>query len=404
MNATEQIIFWADIIPKEWEKEVNECSKKNMVDAANALEWNLLKGLENNTKKSIMVINTLPVGSYPQYYSKPFIQRSLFMVSSQLNIAELGFCNIKLIRKISIANALYQETCKILKKNSKATTIYIYSASSVYLNVFRKIKRRFPNVKSCMIIADLPGMTNLSRKKSISLRLYEKFTLGKTWNDLTLLDCFVFLTKYMRDYLKIDRPYCVMEGIASDSPKANVVEKREKTILYTGTLHQKFGVLNLVKAFGQIENPNYRLVICGIGDSEKAIQEAAENDSRISFLGQLPRKEVLEWQKKATVLVNPRQNNEEFTKYSFPSKTMEYLSSGIPVVAYKLDGIPDEYDRYIQYVEDDSIESLQKKLTAVCELPIEERRKLGEAGRNFALTEKNSTVQVKKIVEMVDSL
>ena len=83
---------------------------------------------------------------------------------------------------------------------------------------------------------------------------------------------------------------------------------------------------------------------------------------------------------------------------------MEYLSSGIPVVAYKLDGIPDEYDRYIQYVEDDSIESLQKKLTAVCELPIEERRKLGEAGRNFAMTEKNSTVQVKKIVEMVDSL
>ena len=38
--------------------------------------------------------------------------------------------------------------------------------------------------------------------------------------------------------------------------------------------------------------------------------------------------------------VNPRQNNEEFTKYSFPSKTMEYLASGVPVVAYKLDGIP----------------------------------------------------------------
>lgn len=404
MNATEQIIFWADIIPKEWEKEVSACSKKNMVDAANALEWNLLKGLENNTKKSIIVINTLPVGSYPQYYSKPFIQRSLFMISSQLNIAELGFCNIKLIRKISIANALYRETCKILKKNSKATTIYIYSASSIYLNVFRKIKRRFPNVKSCMIIADLPGMTNLSRKKPISLRLYEKFTLGKTWNDLTLLDCFVFLTKYMRDYLKIDRPYCVMEGIASESPKANIGEKRKKTILYTGTLHQKFGVMNLVKAFGQIENPNYRLVICGIGDSEKAIQEAAEKDSRISFLGQLPRKEVLEWQSKATVLVNPRQNNEEFTKYSFPSKTMEYLSSGIPVVAYKLDGIPDEYDAYIQYVEDDSIESLKKKLIEVCELSDEERKNLGSAGRAFVLTEKNSTIQVKKIVELIDSL
>lgn len=86
--------------------------------------------------------------------------------------------------------------------------------------------------------------------------------------------------------------------------------------------------------------------------------------------------------------MNPRQNNEEFTKYSFPSKTMEYLSSGIPVVAYKLDGIPDEYDQYIQYVADDSIESLKKKLVEVCEMTREERQELGNIGRNFVLMKK----------------
>ena len=124
----------------------------------------------------------------------------------------------------------------------------------------------------------------------------------------------------------------------------------------------------------------------------------------ISFLGQLPRNEVIEWQKKATVLVNPRQNNEEFTKYSFPSKTMEYLSSGIPVVAYKLDGIPDEYDQYIQYVADDSIESLKKKLVEVCEMTREERQELGNIGRNFVLMKKNSTIQVRKIRTLVNEV
>lgn len=134
------------------------------------------------------------------------------------------------------------------------------------------------------------------------------------------------------------------------------------------------------------------------GSADKAVKD----DSRISFLGQLPRNEVIKWQKKATVLVNPRQNNEEFTKYSFPSKTMEYLSSGIPVVAYKLDGIPDEYDQYIQYVADDSIESLKKKLVEVCEMTREERQELGNIGRNFVLMKKNSTIQVRKIREMID--
>lgn len=173
-------------------------------------------------------------------------------------------------------------------------------------------------------------------------------------------------------------------------------------ILYAGTLHEKFGVMNLVKAFQLIDAPDYRLVICGIGDSADAIRKAAEKDSRISFLGQLPRAEVLEWQKRVTVLVNPRQNNEDFVKYSFPSKILEYLSSGTPVVAYKLDGIPAEYDRYIQYVEDDSIETLMNKLIGVCELAEEERKEMGRRGRLFVLSEKNRDVQTKKIIELIE--
>lgn len=83
---------------------------------------------------------------------------------------------------------------------------------------------------------------------------------------------------------------------------------------------------------------------------------------------------------------------------------MEYLSSGIPVVAYKLDGIPDEYDKYIQYVEDDSIEGLKRKLVEVCELPEEDRVRIGQKGRDFVLREKNSQVQTKKIIDLIDSI
>ena len=161
-------------------------------------------------------------------------------------------------------------------------------------------------------------------------------------------------------------------------------------IFYTGTLHEKFGVMNLVRAFRTIHSENYELVICGVGDSEEAIKAAAEEDSRIHFLGKLPRDQVLEWQSKATVLVNPRQNNEEFTKYSFPSKTMEYLSSGVPLVAYKLDGIPDEYDPFIHYVKDDSIECLADTLKSVCEMSDSDRAAIGQTGREFVLKEKNS--------------
>lgn len=404
MPSEKEYVFLSLMVPQELADEVKQNSSNNMADAANALEHNLMEGFTANLPTPPKVINALPIGSYPQYYKKAFIKRSIFHLCGRTDHENTGFCNIKFIRNYFIERSVYRSLREYCESKKGEVVLCIYSASAEFLSAAEKLKKKYPNVMVCDIIADLPGMTNLSSKKSALLQWFIDYKAKKSLRRLEAVDCFVLLTKQMADYLHISKPYCVVEGIASKSQSIERKENSKKTILYTGTLHQKFGVMNLVNAFNQIESPDYRLVICGIGDSEKAIREATEKDSRISFLGQLPRSEVLEWQKQATVLVNPRRNNEEFTKYSFPSKTMEYLSSGIPVVAYKLDGIPDEYDAYIQYVEDDSIESLKKKLIEVCELSDEERQNLGSAGRAFVLTEKNSTIQVKKIVMLIKSI
>ena len=158
--------------------------------------------------------------------------------------------------------------------------------------------------------------------------------------------------------------------------------------------------MRLVEAFSQISDPRMRLVICGIGDSEREIRLAAKQDSRIRFLGQLKREEVLRLQRQAAVLVNPRPGDEEFTKYSFPSKTMEYLASGVPVVAYPLEGIPEEYDSYIHYPADTSPEALARRICDVCNLPPEERFRMGREARRFVLEHKNARVQSKKILDL----
>lgn len=404
MSKEREYIFLSLMVPQKMADEVRQNSSNNMADAANALEHNLMEGFTANLPTPPKVINVLPIGSYPQYYKKAFIKKSTFQLCGRSDHENIGFCNIKFIRNYFIERSVYRSLREYCDSKNGDVVLCVYSASAEFLSAAEKLKKRYSNVIVCDIIADLPGMTNLSSKKSALLQWFIDYKAKKSLKRIENVECFVLLTKQMADYLHISKPYCVVEGIASKSQQIERKENSKKTILYTGTLHQKFGVMNLVKAFSQIESPDYQLVICGIGDSEKAIREAAEKDSRISFLGQLPRSEVLEWQKQATVLVNPRQNNEEFTKYSFPSKTMEYLSSGIPVVAYKLDGIPDEYDAYIQYVKDDSIESLKKKLVEVCELPDEERQNLGSAGRAFVLTEKNSAIQTRKIVDLINKL
>ena len=98
--------------------------------------------------------------------------------------------------------------------------------------------------------------------------------------------------------------------------------------MYTGKLNACFGAKKLVDAFCMLPEPNYRLVLCGRGDCEEYIKEKAAADSRILYLGQVTADVAGEHIRKADVLVNPRPNEGEYTKYSFPSKNIEYLLSG----------------------------------------------------------------------------
>ena len=405
MKKEREYVFLSLMIPQQLSGEVRDNSANTMADAANTLEHNLMHGFAANLSTPPKVVNVLPIGSYPQYYKKVFVKKSTFSLCGRNDHINLGFCNIKLIRNYFIEKSVYKYLNDYCKKKNGEIVLCIYSASAEFLSVAEKIKKKYPNIVICDIIADLPGMTNLSSKKPTILQWFIEHKAKKSMRGLASIDCFVLLTKQMAEYLHVKKLFCVVEGISTETTELSRTElSDQKIILYTGTLHKKFGVMNLVKAFQKIDDPKYRLVICGIGDSAEGIREAADNDSRISFLGQLPRDEVIEWQKKATVLVNPRQNNEEFTKYSFPSKTMEYLSSGIPVIAYKLDGIPVEYDQFIQYVEDGATDTLKNKLIEICKLPYETRQKIGRKGREFVLHEKNCKVQVKKIINMIDEV
>ena len=129
--------------------------------------------------------------------------------------------------------------------------------------------------------------------------------------------------------------------------------------------------------------------------------EKQKADSRIVYLGRVDRAEVLALQRNATVLVYPRQNNEEFTQYSFPSKNLEYLSSGVPLVAYKLDGIPDEYDEFIAYPECDSPEALAHEIIEICNMPHEDRIAKGKKAKDFVFKNKNKVTQAQRIIEFI---
>ena len=115
------------------------------------------------------------------------------------------------------------------------------------------------------------------------------------------------------------------------------------------------------------------------------------------------RKELLELERKATVMVNTTPS-QDFTRYFFPSKNMEYLASGTPTIMFRLGCMPKEYDEYLYYVDGNDADALREKIIEVCEKSQEELNAFGDRARQFIIEKKNPFVQCKRILDFINTL
>lgn len=404
MNS--DILFLGRLFPRQHEKEIKSKMKTGMSDAANALQWNIINGLEENDCGCLRICNHLPVGSFPKNYKDLYVRKFKFghRPGNETDI-NVGYLNLTIIKQYVEIIPFMKQVKKWAKDFSgNKKILFLYSAPLLSLKLAEYAKSIDNTIETVCVIADLPAFNTISYNNKFA-EIYGNRKSNNCVGYLKFVDKFILLTSQMADKLNIKAPYMVMEGIAPsenveiDSSTADKFSDC-KYILYSGILSKKFGIETLLTAFSSIRDDELQLLICGCGECEEQIADF--KDSRIHFLGKLDRSQVLALQRNAAVLVNPRQNNEEFTKYSFPSKTMEYLASGVPVVAYKLDGIPDEYDRYIRYVPDNGPEALAHTIKEVCDMPEDERHSMGEQAKDFVTKEKNYIKQGRRILDFIN--
>lgn len=403
-----EILFLGGLFAIEKEKEILLKTKGTVHYADNKFQSNIIDGLVDIKEINMKILSAPFVDTYPKGYSDLFVKKYSNIYKGNIECKYVSFCNLWGYRNISRKRSLIKEINKFANNKSKKKAILIYSPHTPFLQAAVHVKKIDPSIHVCMIVPDLPQYMNLYEKKSLIYNKLKEIDIEIFNYNLSYVDSFVLLTEYMKDILNVkNRPYIVVEGTVnifndiiknSDSFKP---EENIKTIVYTGTLNKKFGVANLVEAFHDIDDKSIVLKICGRGDCEKLVSEYASIDGRIHYLGQLSNEEAVKLQESATVLINPRQDNEDYTKYSFPSKNMEYLLTGKPVIAYKLKGIPDEYNNYLYYIEDNSIKALKDKIIEVLSLPTPERNVFGKNAKEFIINNKNNKKASFKIYSMI---
>lgn len=365
--------------------------------AGNTHQNALLEGFAALCTK-FKVVSSWSISTYPKVKKIFFRKRVDSIGREKNNYVFTGAINLPIINMFYRFLKTRWELKKMLDKNDDNAVI-IYEVHTPFLLAAATLRSRIKHIN--VIVPDLPEhmIAHANPLRTIAKKVDQKII---NWC-LRKSDSYTILCDQMVERLPMQGKKSVMvEGIFCDKISLdNIVKDEHKVIMYTGVLHRDKGIENLVKAFEMIERDDYRLWIRGYGDYADEIIEKSKKDNRIIYFEPMSHAKLVELEQKATVLVNPTQPFLDFTKYFFPSKTMEYLASGTATVMYHLGCMPKEYDKYIFYVEGDTTEALAKRLVEVCEMPYTELIKYGKSANEFIVNEKNPVVQCQKIIDII---
>ena len=298
-----------------------------------------------------------------------------------------------LLKAVFVGFGTFFQTLRLAGRDSAVIVDCLNRTTALAALLAAKV-RRSPCVG---IVTDLPDML-------------EGSGFSKKLANFVIRHCthYVLLTQAMNDYLnRKGKPYVILEGhsdITMERRKPAMEQKASPRVcLYAGGVSKQYGLSNLVEGFRKADLPNARLEIYGPGDYVPELSQIAKEDSRVFYGGMLLSSEVVEKEMAATLLVNPRPTGEEYVKYSFPSKTMEYMSTGTPVLTTVLPGMPREYYPYVYLLEDESADGIASKLRETFALSDDVLFQKGCAAREFVLKEKNNVRQAGRILSMLEA-
>ncbi len=398
------------LYPSALRAEAARRSRTGLQNQADAFQQSLLRGLRK-AGAEVWVANSLPVGVFPLQYKGLRIPAAQTGKQEQ----ELGCVNLPILKQRQRTRRAEKALETWVRQSTENREILVYSLYLPYLRAVSRVKCKHPDLKATLLVTDLPNELGLSSgRKGLAQRLERRWG-NESLRLCACFDRYVLLTAQMADVLPVrGKPYTVLEGIAPTEDEAcepseaseairSALAEDLPAVLYTGTLNREFQLDRLLDAFADPSMRSTALWLCGKGDMEAEIASRAEAYPNIRYFGFVSRREALLLQRHAAALINPRANEGLFTRYSFPSKLMEYMLSGKPVLCCKLAGIPDEYDPYLTYIPECSARGIRSAVRALLSQPEAQRAEAGRRCREYVRTQKDERTQAQKLLSMLAS-
>ena len=394
------ILFLGNFLPAPLMENVVRDSRGRVSFSNHIYEWNILKSLCGREDVRLEALTVPGVGSYPKG------NRHLFTASYRteengIPVQSVGFCNVWPYFIVSRRFNLQHLLARKLREFGSEPVEILLSAPAFYTQqaLQQALKKVHPNARITAILPDVPLiMDEMASAGSLRSKALHR-RAERSMKMLQECDRYILLTEQMRDFIPEGKPYLVMEGVVEMTPAAPPAGK--PVIAYTGVVDRQFGLGQLIDAFLQLKTPDAELHIAGSGPMEPELRDLSRKYPSCHYYGGVTPQKAAEIRGGASVVVNPRTSEMRFTRYSFPSKTLEYLVSGKTVVAHMLPGIPEEYRPYLVVPEREEADALAAAIDTALALTPETVAERAEAARNFVRQYKTCRPQGDRILQFL---
>jgi glycosyltransferase involved in cell wall biosynthesis len=317
----------------------------------------ILKPNPSNQNFYSKLIKTLAINNNVSVVSHRPFAKGMFRRKTSIagNITMDG--NVKYYMTDVKASKVYKllQEQKVIEKVAKGaindfiSNDFVIVTDTLRLNLLKaakKIARKY-NVPVVGMLTDNP--MNLSNGHPV----VKKYLLQQG----ATLDGYLSLTDGLVNAYNKNVPSYVFEGLVNEES-----EGRKDPIFnyfyFGGSLYERYGVKTMVEAFRR-SNVKNKLVIAGNGPLDKWIEQMAEEDYRILYLSQLNKEKNVGYLRNSIANINPRPVNPDLDKESVPSKLLEYLSIGTPVISTKYPKFYSLFKDDVTWIDGNDIESMK---------------------------------------------
>lgn len=394
-----KILFVGSLIA---DKSIDEIVKKSKIKPSNApvyFEKMLAKGLlENNIDLTVLSIPT--VSSFPNGSMLAWGRRKE-KLDCGITVTWIPCINLLFFKQFCAKIGSFLEIFLWLLKNRKEKdkVILNYSVYPPYSSATQILGKLF-HITTSSIITDLPEYLYKMGKSIGFKKIMNEYYSRQMVKYQGGYDKYIFLTEHMARRMNLeDKPSILMEGFADEhlfDGYDDIEKNNKKTVMYAGRLTEDFNIRALVDGFMLVKG-DYELWLFGSGDMVDYIKLCSQKDSRISYFGKVDRKELLRHMKMAHLLISVKSPHEDHANYAFPSKILEYMTSGTAVASTMVGGIPKDYFNYIYAIEKEDKFGIKKLLEFVFLIDTNENNAMGIKAQRFVLEQKNYCYQCKRI-------